>query len=218
MLNTSILTEIIFNLVKRYPIQFIVLLISLGTFLGFVFFKYRSDVGTTDVGEVLPKNEDSEYEALVNTYKLVDVSGAVKNPGVYSLEDSSRYVDVLSEAGGYSDSVDLDWVRKNINLSKTISDGEKIYIPYSWESSVTTSISYGESNNVTDSNSDDSSNSSIVNVNTGSAEELNSLPGIGEVLADRIIKNRPYQDITELANKAELSSSVTGKITSFVTF
>lgn len=125
----------------------------------------------------------------------VDVSGAVVKPGVYSLSDNSRIQDALIAASGLSFDADRNWVSKNINLAQKITDGFKIYVPKVGESSVLGSIK-----------------SSLININSASESELDSLPGIGIVTAQKIIENRPYSDINELISKKVVSAKVFDKI------
>ncbi len=63
----------------------------------------------------------------------VDLSGAVKNPGVYVLDSGNRLSDLITLGGGFADDVSALWVSKNLNLSQNISDSEKIYIPFEWD-------------------------------------------------------------------------------------
>lgn len=63
----------------------------------------------------------------------VDLAGAVKNPGVYTLKNGSRLGDLLALGGGFVSETSALWVSKNLNLSQTVSDGQKIYIPFDWD-------------------------------------------------------------------------------------
>lgn len=63
----------------------------------------------------------------------VDLSGAVKNPGVYVLNSDSRLEDLITLGGGFVSDVSSLWVSKNLNLSQNIIDGEKVYIPFEWD-------------------------------------------------------------------------------------
>lgn len=130
----------------------------------------------------------------------IDIEGAVIKPGVYSLESQMRFVDALAAAGGMSDEADREYVSKNINLAKTLTDGLKIYIPRVGEQIL--SSSEGSTSEA----------SSTININTASAGDLDTLPGIGAVTAQKIISGRPYASTDELLNKKILSQSVFDKI------
>lgn len=125
----------------------------------------------------------------------VDVSGAVVKPGVYSLPENSRIQDALIAASGLSFEADRNWVSKNINLAQKIIDGFKIYIPRIGEFFVSTSTK-----------------SNLININSASESELDSLPGIGAITAQKIIEGRPYSDINELTVKKVVSTKVFEKI------
>lgn len=106
---------------------------------------------------------------------IVDVAGEVTRPGVYELAPNARVIDAVKAAGGAKSSADLSL----INLARVVKDGEQIYI----EKRVSGQRSFSRSN---------SRNTfpSIININRASAKELESLPGIGPVLASRIVQYR----------------------------
>lgn len=123
----------------------------------------------------------------------VDVTGAVNSPGVYRLALGSRIKDAIEAAGGLSEDVDGMWVGKNLNRAQIITDGYKLYLP-----------SINEAN-ITHVNSD---NSSVISINYSTKKELESLPGIGPVTADKIINNRPYMRVEELIEKKIVGEKV----------
>lgn len=134
---------------------------------------------------------------------VVDISGAVKNPGVYQLAPNSRIIDVIEKAGGFTETADLKSIEKNINKAQKISDGQKIYIPDIADNLLT--------------NQDISSKSSevikkSVNINKSTRAELIALPEIGEVTADKIIANRPYFELEDLVKKGCLRQNQLDKI------
>lgn len=133
---------------------------------------------------------------------LVDVSGAIANPGLYKLPNRSRIGDALVRSGGLSASADREWVAKNINLAEVLKDGSKIYVPH---------INDGKDANVA------KKSSGQININTASLEELDKLNGIGLVRAQVIIDNRPYSSINDLTSKAKIPESVVEKIKDQIT-
>lgn len=127
---------------------------------------------------------------------LIDVSGAVIKPGVYSLEEGARIKDALILASGLSGEADREWVDKNLNLAQKISDGSKIYIPLKGENlSSATSVGVVQASN-------------LININSASSAELESLSGIGPVTAGKIIDGRPYQSLEDLVKKKIVGSKV----------
>lgn len=131
---------------------------------------------------------------------LVDVEGAVINPGVYQLPNESRVVDVLAAAGGMSEAADRQWIEKNINLAKKVSDGLKIYIPRNGEEILVEELT-GEA-----------SGGPVININTASTTDLESLPGIGAVTAANIIEARPFAQIEDLLSRKIVGESTFEKI------
>ena len=105
---------------------------------------------------------------------IVDVSGEVLKPGVYELVPNSRVNDAIKAAGGPSKSADLS----SINLARVIKDGEQIYVDRK------------SAPNTVRRNSSSSSSNGLININRANAKELEKLPGIGPVLASRIIEYR----------------------------
>jgi len=138
-------------------------------------------------------------ETKESTQIKADIEGAVVNPGVYQLSSSSRIQDLLILAGGLSAEADREWIAKNLNLAARLTDGGKVYIPKVGESTTSTTSTTG-------------SGVSLISINNARASELESLPGIGPVTAQKIIAGRPYQTIEELLNRKIVSKSTFEKI------
>ena len=120
----------------------------------------------------------------------VDIEGAVKNPGLYSLKEGSILEDLLAVCGGFSDSVDGMRVAKEFNRAEILSDGQKIYIPTKGE--VAGAEAGAASSRATSSSGAESAEMPIgkININSATAEQLDTLPGIGPAYASRIIDYR----------------------------
>lgn len=150
-------------------------------------------------------NQDSsvvfeEGSQETKTEIVVDVEGAVINPGVYRLNSDGRILDALAAAGGLSEDADRNWVEKNINLAKKVTDGVKIYIPRVGEQVLSeTMTSIGTAG-------------PVININTASATDLDSLPGVGAVTSQKIIDGRPYGQIEELLSKKIVGQATFEKI------
>ncbi|WIF94441.1 helix-hairpin-helix domain-containing protein [Caminicella sporogenes] len=124
---------------------------------------------------------------------IVDIWGAVKNPGLVVLREGDRINDAVLKAGGLTEKAD----RKRINLAKRVYDEQKIIIPEKGE----------EFQKIKAAGNDighDILNDYKININTASKLELMSIKGIGEAYAERIIeyrqKNGPFKNIEELKN------------------
>lgn len=141
----------------------------------------------------------------VRTIKI-DVSGSVMKPGVVEIPYDSRIQDVLITAGGLSPKADRTYVSRNINLAQKVADGSKIYIPAIGEVKNITKLTQGELVNSANTNS------TLVNINSASEAQLDSLSGIGSVTAGKIILGRPYQDVSELTSKKIVGVAVFEKI------
>lgn len=145
----------------------------------------------------------SQASLASNTTVKVDVSGEVNSPGVYALSSSSRVEDALKAAGGVADSADPNFVSRNLNLAQKISDGMKIYIPKTSEVGASGVVAGA---NLTTSGSNFNT-TSVININTASISDLEKLPKVGPVTAQKIIDNRPYSSIEELYTKKAVNKS-----------
>ncbi len=136
-----------------------------------------------------------------NTTVIIDVEGAVQKPGVYTIPSGARVQDAIAAAGGLSAKAAKIELAKNLNLASRVVDGMKLYIPFQGESVVQAG-----------SQAVAGAQSGVVSVNTGSATQLEGLPGIGEVTAEKIINNRPYASLEELVSKKAISAKMLDKI------
>ena len=119
------------------------------------------------------KEQDSGAE---DKTVCVYVCGAVCNAGVYELPENSRVIDALNMAGGFLPDARED----GINLADTVTDGEMLRFPFE-----------GEEIEVLSSGRDHPGDEDAsVNINTAGKEKLLTIPGVGEVRADAIIKYR----------------------------
>lgn len=153
------------------------------------------------------------------TFITIDVSGSVKNPDIYSFTYTPRIKDVIKRAGGLTDQADTDFIGRNFNLARFVTDQEKIYLPSKTEiqSNVFTeesrSLQYLSSVQSTNTSSTSGSKAGLkININTASADELDSLEGIGATLSKSIIEHRPYKSINELVSKKVLKQATFTKI------
>lgn len=139
---------------------------------------------------------------------MVDVSGRVKSPGVYSLDKGSRAIDALNIAGGANAGVDLS----DINLAHVLFDGEQMIVgapKVSYSSSVKGKAKIKIP-----------TVSSPINLNTATQAQLDTLPGIGPVMAGRIIayklKNGPFLLIEDLKKVTGIGDNKFAEISKLV--
>lgn len=150
---------------------------------------------------------------------VIDVEGAVQKPGVVVLPSGGRVEDAINAAGGLRSDADTDYIARSLNKAMKVTDGMKLYIPSKPEMShngdCSTSQNDGDvvqSCGIVATIEKSSQNATIVSINTGSKEQLDTLPGIGPVTAQKIIDNRPYQTIEELVTKKAVGQAVFEKI------
>ena len=143
-------------------------------------------------------NENSEGEKVV-----VHIIGEINKPGVVTLPEGSRIIDAINMAGGKTEEADLS----KINLAYILEDGTQIYIPRINENlNEINLISDGAGVGVivTDSNVEENEINAKVNINTASKEKLETLPGIGETTAQKIIDyretNGKFKTIEDIKN------------------
>ncbi|SDY86855.1 helix-hairpin-helix domain-containing protein [Tindallia californiensis] len=133
------------------------------------------------------QNEDSffnkEDAISESTYIMVHIEGEVNKPGVYELAEGSRVVDVVDKAGGLTSSAN----RRIINKAQKLTDEMFILIPHIDEE---VHISFAERVDHSSSGELSTPNDGMININTADVKLLETLPGIGPVLAQRIVDYR----------------------------
>lgn len=155
----------------------------------------RQRYGQEEGVEIISAEEEVVPTQVPDRKIWVEVAGLVMIPGVYELEGGARVNDLLVESGGLSAEADREWVEKNLNRARKLEDGEKIYIPKKGEKEVVFLKKEipEEVKGVS---------SGLVNLNTASQSELESLSGIGPAFAGRIMeyreKNGGFRDINEV--------------------
>lgn len=129
---------------------------------------------------------------------VVHVTGAVLTPGIVELPAGSRVDDAVAAAGGARDDADLSAV----NLARILTDGEQIHLPVPGE--VPRAVADGQQTSADTGagSTAQAPGSGAVNINTADASELESLPGVGPAIAQRIIEHRerngPFASVDDL--------------------
>lgn len=125
---------------------------------------------------------------------VVDVEGAVVQPGVRELPAGSRVADAIAAAGGYASDVDLDATATTINLAEALGDGEQIVVPRVGGAAPPGSGPATTDGEAATRNGD----GGLVNLNTATPAELEALPGIGAVTVQKIVAARQEQPFASL--------------------
>jgi competence protein ComEA len=137
---------------------------------------------------------------------IVDVAGEVEQPGVYEFAEDDRVIDAIKRAGGQLPKADLSL----LNLAAPLTDGTQILVPKS-----------GPPGAVVPGGGTAGSSSGLINVNSASAAELETLSGIGEVLAATIIEyreqNGPFASVDELMDVSGIGPATLEEIRDKVT-
>lgn len=156
----------------------------------------------------------------------VDVSGAVKNPGVYCFQENSVIMDAVDEAGGFQTDYGYKYIYRKINLAQKLVNGQKIYFPYEEDLSCEL-FSFSQEaeefeaiiepdNSSNEESSDNSENSSdetsCISINNAGKEQLMTLTGVGEATAEKIINGRPYEILDDLLDVKGIGDATFEKI------
>lgn len=125
----------------------------------------------------------------------VQVAGAVQRPGVYQMPDGCRVFQAVLQAGGFTGDADQDIVP----LASRLSDGSRLYVPRKGETAVGPVLS-----GAAETGGGSSGSPGLVPINSATAEQLDSLPGIGPSLAQKIIQFRetqgPFTSVDQLGD------------------
>ena len=150
-------------------------------------------VETTDAAAAEDADTSGETDGPVSSDKIIyiDLGGAVAKPGVYKVTPDTRLYMVIEMAGGLTEDADTNYV----NQASFVEDGEKIIIPSKGDPDAAVNNVQGTSTAADPSG--------LVNINTAAKDELMTLNGIGEVMAERIIE---YRTGNRFKNKEDIMS------------
>ncbi len=205
--------EQIFNWIKEQKVLcgFLFLVILCGIFASL----YLVEV-TAEEAYVCPKTEISSDTEEANEI-IVDIKGAVVNPGIYHLKSNAIVQDVITLAGGLTEDADTS----NLNLSKKVTD-EMVITVYTHEEvkDLEKQEAIVETGNES-KDDDDTTTSGLVSINTASLEELMTLPGIGEAKAKSIIQYREncgkFAKKEDLLNISGIGEKVYAELEAYIT-
>lgn len=159
----------------------------------------------------LPSGQPIELQpAPTKTPIIVNVVGAVPRPGLYEFAEGSRVQDAINAAGGLLADADTG----SINLAARLKDGQQLVIPFSGESAAVSDISSAQP-------TQPASTDELVNINTASLDQLDSLPGIGPTTAQKIVDYRtehgPFQRIEDIMNVSGIGPATFDRLKDLIT-
>ena len=167
-----------------------------------------SSSSTTEKSEQRSESDQGDKnEGMV----IVDVKGAVKKPGVYQLKSSSRVHDALLKAGGMTDEADL----KSINQAQKLVDEAVVYVAKVGENVVDVTT------NTSASSATSQAKSGLVNLNTATEADFQTISGIGQKRAQDIIAyreaNGKFKSVDDLKNVTGIGAKTLEKLKEYVT-
>ena len=130
----------------------------------------------------------------------VHVGGAVAAPGVYDLAEGARVLDAVEAAGGFAEGA----ARDALNLARTVSDGEQVVVPSEADIAAQEAVSAGAGGAAAGAGASAAAGGAggKVNINTASAAQLDTLPGVGASTAEKIVADReangPFKTVEDL--------------------
>ncbi len=163
-------------------------------------------MGSQRSPDLVLKIEPSEDQPGVTVY----VGGAVRSPGLYTLDFGAHVADALDAAGG-----PVAAEISAVPMADRLKDGQEIFVP------AATAVSSSPEGVQTAASGSAPGSTGRINVNTASAAELESLPGIGPTLSQRIIdyrtRNGPYSTLDDLAGVRGISSRMVEELRDLAT-
>lgn len=185
---------------------------SFGGHSSSVSFERSDEASASDArgsGDASPDDESSaKSSSAAEVY--VDVDGAVVRPGVYRLKDGARVSQAIDAAGGLTAEADVT----GLNRASKVADGQKIYVPKVGEQQTVSADGGADGGSVLASGANDVAG--LVNINTASAAELQTLSGIGPSMAQSIIdertKNGAFASVDDLMRVSGIGEKKLAKI------
>ena len=163
---------------------------------------------TADVLRATP--QPSASESVEQSFLVIDVQGEVKEPGLYQLPLGARVGDAIKAAGGVRKGSETS----SVNLARFLEDGEQIYVAGNIHNEILESAGGAGM-------SRGAGIGGKLNLNRATVNELDGLPGVGPVLAKRIVEyrnsNGNFSSIDELQKVSGIGPAKYGELQNFVT-
>jgi DNA uptake protein ComE-like DNA-binding protein len=167
------------------------------------------DAASVDDGSALllgtptPPGSVPPFSASATGTILVDVEGAVTQPGIRELPAGSRVADAIAAAGGYASDVDPEAASASINLAQPLTDAQQVHVPRLGDAEVAAPAGSQPPADV-----GGASAGGLVDLNTATPEELEALPGIGPVTVQKIAaarQERPFSSLEDALQRGVIN-------------
>ncbi len=163
----------------------------------------QTDEAELEETEAVEAEESSAESDTDGTY-WVQVDGAVVTPGVYEVQAGSRVYQVIELAGGLTEEA----YTRSLNQVRLVEDGEMIYVSTEAEATAEASTTSGEVDD------------GLININTATVDELQTLPGIGESKAQAIVDYREtygsFASAEDITSVSGIGDSTYAKLAAYI--
>ena len=159
-----------------------------------------------------PSIEASPAPGSARPGPVVEVSGAVAHPGVVHLDAGARVADAIAAAGGYSPRVDAARADRELNLARIVTDGDEVRVPSRDDPP---QVGTGDGASRATATTGGSRSTAPIDLNSASAEQLDTLPGIGPVTAAKIVAARDtarFTSVDDLRTRKLVGSATLDKL------
>jgi competence protein ComEA len=173
---------------------------------GLAYMRARPAAAVPPPSGAVPASASPDSSASPANTIVVDVVGAVHKPGVYDFAQGARVIDAVRAAGGFLP----DAEPQAINLARPLVDGEQVVVPKK-----------GETPPGSAGGSSGQQPGGKVNINSATASDFENLPGIGPVLAQKIVDYRdqhgPFRSIQDLMKVTGIGQKKFDSLSAYVT-
>lgn len=207
------------NFKNNKKVIIIVFVIIVGIIIYFIYNNfYFEDTGTDMVNDILIKEENIVTENKIteseeNNKIIVHVVGEINNPGIIELKYGDRIFNAIEKAGGTTKNADTS----KINLAQVVEDGMKINVPNINDKE---NVVEETTNIISKSDNMQQKKQSIVNINNATKTELETLPGIGPSIANKIVNYRKekgkFSKIEDIKNVSGIGEAKFEKIKKYI--
>ena len=171
----------------------------------------------TGLGAAAPVESGLPVASALPTVLYVHVAGLVRHPGVYEFHTGDRIVDAVMAAGGAKPKADLDL----LNLASPLVDGQQILVPAHGQAVVVPPVPAAPGAPVGTAPAVPGSAGGLVNINTATETELETLPGVGPVTAGEIVAYRtehgPFASVDSLDDVSGIGPATMEQLRPLVT-